>query len=61
MSNSGDGDGNEHQDEKEDVALTAQENHNVTEQHLEILPHQIRSIRVARKMRFLTAMSGELT
>jgi hypothetical protein len=54
------GGGNEHHDENEDVALTAHENH-VTAQHFEILPRQIRSIRVARKMRFLTAMSGEST
>jgi hypothetical protein len=58
MSNGGDG--NEHHFQKEDVALTAQENR-ITEPHFEILPGQIRSIHVARKMCFLTAMSGELT
>lgn len=48
--------GNVHH-EKEDVALTAQDEH-IPDHHFDIESRRIRSIRVARKMRFLTAMAA---
>ena len=53
MSNS---EGNEHHEE-ENVTLTAQDEH-VPDHHFDIESRRIRSIRVARKMRFLTAMAA---